>query len=169
MRVHRGAATAVPRSRPPSGRGQPIPLDRRGTTLLELSITLAIAGVLATIAVPNLTAMRVRAAEERDVMEVHSFLEEARSRAHIRLRAVTVELSGGALVATQEGAQVARQPLGDEIKAYAVDTGDGRITFNAEGGLDEDGPITVTLTSDEGRVQTLQIFPAIGSMRRSHS
>jgi type IV fimbrial biogenesis protein FimT len=60
-----------------------------GVTLIEAMVTLAIAGILTTVAVPGLTSMRAKAAVETQVGSFSSALRRARSEAITRGEVVT--------------------------------------------------------------------------------
>jgi type IV fimbrial biogenesis protein FimT len=63
---------------------------QRGVTLVESMVALAIAGVLTTVALPNLTGLRAKAAVETQVGSFNSALRRARSEAITRGQTVTV-------------------------------------------------------------------------------
>jgi type IV fimbrial biogenesis protein FimT len=63
---------------------------QRGVTLVESMVALAVAGVLTTVALPNLSAMHDRAAVESQVGVFSSALRRARSEAITRGETVTV-------------------------------------------------------------------------------
>jgi type IV fimbrial biogenesis protein FimT len=60
-----------------------------GVTLIEAMVTLAIAGILTTVAVPSLTSMRAKTAVETQVGSFNSALRRARSEAITRGEIVT--------------------------------------------------------------------------------
>jgi type IV fimbrial biogenesis protein FimT len=63
---------------------------QRGVTLVESMVTLAVAGILTTMAVPSMTAMQDKAAVESQVGVFTSALRRARSVAITRGETVTV-------------------------------------------------------------------------------
>lgn len=140
--------------------------NQHGFTLLELSVALAIAGVLATIAVPNLSLMAQRMQSQRSITEVTTFVEKARSQAHISLTPATLTLTGRILEADQGGTVFDSIELDDTLTVMSINTPSSTLTFNSGGGHDEGGPISMHISTQMGDTEVLLIFPAIGSVRR---
>ena len=66
-----------------------------GFTLIELLVTVAIVGILLTVAVPNFSAFISNSRERADVQQLMQSLVAARSEAVLRARPVTLTASGG--------------------------------------------------------------------------
>jgi prepilin-type N-terminal cleavage/methylation domain-containing protein len=77
---------------------------RRGVTLPELAVVLAIAGVLSVLAFPRAAEWLDRIAVSRAAGEVAAFYQTARFAAIFRAQRVRLEVSGDSLRATFEGA-----------------------------------------------------------------
>ena len=136
-----------------------------GMTLVELSAVVGILGLLAVMALPNLTSILTRSEGKRDIEEVIGIFKVARAQARSELIQVTLDIQGSEIVLTPNGGTEARYAFGQRIASVTIGTGDGTLTFEPAGGTLEMNPTAVTITTTEGAVTTATVFPAIGSMR----
>jgi prepilin-type N-terminal cleavage/methylation domain-containing protein len=76
---------------------------RRGISLVEVVVTLAIVGTLTALVVPRWSGYQDRLAVSRATSEVASFYHQARYGAILRAQATRVEFGGETLRAVYEG------------------------------------------------------------------
>jgi prepilin-type N-terminal cleavage/methylation domain-containing protein len=88
-------------------------MRRSGLTLLELTLVLAISGVLTAIAVPRLVALRNASAVRSATSEVAAAFTLARQNAVTRRGAVAVviDTAAGVIIVRGGGNLLARRPL----------------------------------------------------------
>ena len=136
-----------------------------GITLIELCITVAIIGLVASLSVPSLKNMFTRSKDERDRVEFASQLHQVRSKARSELRQIDLEMDGLELVISPASETPTRYRVGENIASVSIASFDGTLSFLPQGGTTEANPTVITLTHYSGRVGTLRVYPAIGSMR----
>ncbi|HYB98574.1 MAG TPA: hypothetical protein VEC57_05505 [Candidatus Limnocylindrales bacterium] len=114
----------------------------RGATMLELTMAMAVAGLLAALTAAGVRPLAASVAVEASRMAVLDALTEARRRAYERESNVQVELAAGSgSVVLQPGARKRRLADGVAITAAPAD---GTIEFRASGLADN---ATVTLAA----------------------
>lgn len=134
-----------------------------GYTLIELLVTVAIAGILLTVAVPNFSAFISNSRERADVQQLMQSLTLARSEAVVRARPVNLTATGGnwakgwrvwvdlnanASYDSGEGIKIA-----DEIKSNAVITATlsgakvTSVSFDNQGFIQDSKPVVFAYRS----------------------
>lgn len=139
--------------------------SQSGMTLVELSAVVGIMGLMAALALPNLTSILTRSEGQRDIEELVGVFKVARAKARSELIQVTLDVQGNEVVMTPAGGTVVRYPFGQRINTVVIATGDGTLTFEPAGGTQEMNPSIITITTTEGLNTTCTVYPAIGSMR----
>jgi len=106
----------------------------RGTTLLELTAVLSVAGILLAIATPRIAAMRDSAAVHSALGDVASAFSFARETAIARRApvAVVLDTAAGDLIVRSLTGFVLKRSIG---RAYAVSLGSNRdsVVYDAKG------------------------------------
>lgn len=116
----------------------PSPSPASGFTLTELMLVIAIAGVLAVIAIPNLTSLAQSQRVKNASFELFSILSLARSEAIKRNSNVTIApvISGGTLVSidvTAAGELLNTIPAPKGVEITASPSAAGGVTYQRSG------------------------------------
>ena len=160
----------------------------RGFTLIEVTVVLAIVGVLAALSFPSIHDMSARANEPLELARVESVLHEARTYARRTNQCVKVTRTGtgsGATAvysltydtftdgtpacptATAITPAVKPTTLATGITIGAFANGDSVTVFRfaRSGGTRYASPVTFNVTSALGLNRKVQIFPGAGTTR----
>ena len=143
-----------------------------GFTLIELMITLAVAAILVTIAVPGMVTLVQNSRTTSQTNELVSALNLARSEAVKRGRTVTVRAEGGGFAdgwCVHQGSVCPDVNHDDRIRVYppmnrmVVEPGVSQVVFTPQGALEGDNPVTLRIYPQdcgpvtENRARTLTV------------
>ena len=146
------------------------PCSKRGVTLVDVTLTVAILGILASVAVPKFTDSLDRCRAQTAAAQIQADLTLARQLAMAKSGTLNVQFTSASNHYTLEGVdhpqrvgQVYTVELDDSpyrVNLVSADLGgDERVVFNAFGLPDSGGTITV----QSGRWnQTVTIDPDTG-------
>jgi type IV pilus assembly protein PilE len=155
-----------------------------GFTLIELMISIAIVGVMAGLALPNIIESIQRQQAIASEKEVADFIVRARNFARTTgcETRVTVDNSSALHTLTyQTTATVNTDPCftidglqwtADDaisLSVWVLDDGSdttptGTLTFNTQGGTDETQETVLTVSNSFGTVRVIEVWPLIGSV-----
>lgn len=152
----------------------------RAFSLVELSVTVAIVGIVAALATPNVTSMVQARKASIEVDKVESRIKKARDDARARLRCIRVQRGPSLNQLTISEMVAAPSGCGATAASSTTETFDARaveittaldITFTRSGsvsGAGADPTFTITGKRDDGstRPQTYQVFRLLGLVRR---
>ncbi len=133
-------------------------LGKRGFTLIEVMIAVAIVGILAMVAVPNYLQWNARYQLKQATTELAGSLNLARMAAMNRNLAVTVQLAlVSGKVNVDFGGALAPVLLPQSIVAF---TGGPTIQFTQQGLSGSAANQTLTLVSQQGTTYSVIVTPA---------
>ena len=137
-----------------------------------MMVVVAIAGILASIAIPSVsdTIQRNRAREDSE--RVVAILSEARNRAHATLRCAATVVDPSAHTISYELYACSGAPSGTPTKTAAFPKltlttfsgGATSVTFTSGGGLAGGVNSEISATTAFGETTRLRIYPAIGQI-----
>jgi type IV fimbrial biogenesis protein FimT len=133
------------------------PATLRGFTLVELIVTVAILGIVLTIAIPNFRDMLASNRMASQANDVIAALSLARSEAVKRAAQVTVCASsdGATCTGTWEQGWVVRDAGGNVLRVYRALTGNSTLASSAGGSVVFTATGSTTLAADA----TLTVCP----------
>lgn len=165
----------------------------RGFSLIELMIAIAVVGVMAGIALPNIIESIQRQQAIASEKEVADFIVRARNFARTTGCETRVSIDNSSTphsitIATTE--TDSNEPCyslqtdsvlnaGNALRwtananlsltVFTLDSGAatspaGTLTFNTEGGTDETEEVVMTVTNSFGSTRTIEVWPLIGSI-----
>jgi len=184
-----GLAAAHP-SRPPLETAAPAN-TRAGFTLLELILTVAIAGALVGLGGSNVRAILESTREGTQVDDVYEHLLEDRSLARNQACEVTVSTAEGLLIMEASEVLIRSYLLGNRVESVRIGQIDSDhsstevstteslsmgasadsstnelLIFNAQGGTRAAAPTLIQVMTRRGHLHQFLVLPAIGSIRR---
>jgi len=157
---------------------------RRGFTLIELMLAIAIVGVIAGIALPNIVDSVQRQRAIASEKEVSDFIVRARNFARTTgcetrvtvtntatphfIEFGTTETNTGLPCGTLNGLRwTANKAITLSVWTLADNTNttpSGTLTFNSNGGTDETQEAKMQLSSTASFGRTIEVWPMIGSV-----
>lgn len=148
----------------------------RAFTLVEVMVVVALIGIFAALAVPNMTERIEAQKAEYEVLKVEDALTRFRNLSRVRVVCVEVQVVGNSLQATpyldcdplanpQAVETVAFNPKYVTLGAITGPGLVGNLTYKKDGGHGLAGPAQLALTLPTGGARTIKIFPATGYVR----
>lgn len=130
----------------------------KGFTLIELMVTIAVLGIIATIAAPSFGDMVAKQNLKRSTNELLGVLNQARSKAVLERRNVKIELQSAETISLIANTETLMQwmPYGSTTLLAGSDT---EITYGFNGGVvGATTDTTFTLCDDvSGTAQTINV------------
>lgn len=148
---------------------------RRGFTLIELVVVIAIVGIMTSLAVANVGPLQRKRKAAAEARQVSDFVIQARDLARASRCPYLVTVTTGTrtiVISPKAGCTAATLPTRSaqfdaKLVSFTTFSGSNPLEFNKDGGLQLGTTSTMTITALGVENYVLQILPAIGDMRFS--